>query len=69
MEGKVKWFNNDRGYGFIEYLPNEDIYVHYSTILENGYKSLVKDEEVEFDLIKTEKGYKAKNVKTKKDYD
>lgn len=64
MKSKVKWFNNEKGYGFIEYKPNDDIFVHYSTIRDGEYKSLVKGEIVEFELIKTDTGYKAKNVRT-----
>ena len=48
MKSKVKWFNDEKGFGFIEYKDNEDIFVHYSTIREKGYKTLVKDEVVEF---------------------
>ena len=62
MVGRVKWFNNEKGYGFIEYKENEDVFVHYSAILADGYKSLVEGEEVEFDLIRTDKGLQAKNV-------
>ena len=62
MESKVKWFSDEKGFGFIEYKENEDIFVHYSAIRDNGHKSLIKDEVVEFELIKTENGYKAKNV-------
>ena len=62
MESKVKWFNNEKGYGFIEYKDNEDIFVHYSQILQDGYKSLNQGENVYFDLIETEKGFQAKNV-------
>lgn len=64
MKGTVKWFNNEKGYGFIEY-KNNDIFVHYSTIItdKGEFKSLVKDEIVEFDIVKTIKGLKAKNVK------
>ncbi len=62
MKGKVKWFNNEKGYGFIEYSDQEDIFVHYSTILTPGYKTLVEGEEVEFDLVRTDKGLQAKNV-------
>ena len=62
--GRVKWFNNDKGYGFIEYegLVNEDIFVHYSQILQDGYKSLNQGDNVYFDLIETDKGFQAKNV-------
>ena len=65
MTGKVKWFNDEKGFGFINYKDNEDIFVHYSSIRSKGYKTLTKDEEVEFELVKTDNGYKAKNVKTK----
>ena len=62
--GRVKWFNNDKGYGFIEYegLVNEDIFVHYSAIDQEGYKSLKEGEIVEFTLIETAKGCQAINV-------
>ena len=62
MTGKVKWFNNDKGYGFIEYQDMEDIFVHYSTILSEGYKTLVEGQYVQFDLVRTDKGHQAKNV-------
>ena len=62
MKGNVKWFNNDKGYGFIEYVDGEDIYVHYSAIKHNGYKTLAEGQLVEFDLIQTEKGLQAVNV-------
>ena len=62
MLGKVKWFNNEKGYGFIEYKENEDIFVHYSQILQDGYKSLNQGENVYFELIETDKEYQAKNV-------
>jgi len=60
--GKVKWFNNDKGYGFIEYSNEEDIFVHYSAIRQEGYKSLNEGDEVRFDLIETSKGLQAQNV-------
>ena len=62
MRGNVKWFNNEKGYGFIEYKDNEDIFVHYSAIKQEGYKTLVEGQLVEFDLIETEKGLQALNV-------
>ncbi len=62
MESKVKWFNNEKGYGFIEYKENEDIFVHYSAILQDGYKTLNQGDSVYFDLVETEKGYQARNV-------
>ena len=60
--GRVKWFNNDKGYGFIEYNDNEDIFVHYSTILSEGFKTLVEGQYVDFELVRTDKGLQAKNV-------
>ena len=62
---RVKWFNNDKGYGFIEYegLVNEDIFVHYSAIEQEGYKTLKEGEIVEFTLIETAKGSQAINVR------
>ena len=62
--GRVKWFNNDKGYGFIEFgdLVNEDIFVHYSAILSEGYKTLVEGQYVDFELVRTDKGLQAKNV-------
>ena len=62
MRGNVKWFNNDKGYGFIEYVDGEDIFVHYSAIKKDGYKTLNEGQLVEFDLIRTEKGLQAVNV-------
>lgn len=62
MKGKVKWFNNDKGFGFIEYNDKEDIFVHYSAILTQGFKTLVEGQYVEFDLVRTDKGLQAKNV-------
>ena len=65
MESKVKWFDDEKGFGFIEYKDNEDIFVHYTAIIDGGknkHKSLVKGEIIEFELVKTDNGYKAKNV-------
>ena len=63
--GRVKWFNNDKGYGFIEYegLVNEDIFVHYSQIVDQGFKTLIPGCDVKFELLDTTKGYQAKSVK------
>ena len=63
MRSRVKWFKDEKGYGFIKYNDNEDIFVHYSSIMQDGFKSLKKDDEVEFDLIQTAKGYQAINAK------
>ena len=62
MQGRVKWFNNEKGYGFIDNPNNEDIFVHYSAIKQDGYKTLSEGQIVEFDLIETAKGLQAINV-------
>ena len=67
MESKVKWFNNTKGYGFIEYTDTEDIFVHYSAIDSDGYKTLSENQLVEFKLIETSKGYQAINVQLVKE--
>ena len=64
MESRVKWFNNEKGYGFIEYKENEDIFVHYSAIMQDGYKTLNQGDNVNFDLIESEKGFQAQNVQS-----
>ncbi len=67
MRGTVKWFNNEKGYGFIEYKDNEDIFVHYSAIKQEGYKTLTEGQLVEFNLLETVKGYQALDVVVLKD--
>lgn len=62
MKGRVKWFNNEKGYGFIEYTDNEDIFVHYSAIRQDGYKTLEEGQMVEFKLLETGKGLQALDV-------
>lgn len=62
LQGKVKWFNNTKGYGFIEYEDFEDIFVHYSAIKKDGYKSLSEGDTVNFKLIETNKGLQAIDV-------
>lgn len=62
MTGKVKWFNNEKGYGFILKENYDDIFVHYSSIQNDGFKSLAEGEIVEFDLVHGEKGLQATNV-------
>jgi cold shock protein len=61
--GRVKWFNDAKGYGFIEQ-PNggEDVFVHFSAIVMDGYKTLSEGQEVEFEIRQTEKGLQAANV-------
>ncbi len=63
MIGRVKWFNNEKGYGFIEYQNLEDIFVHYSAISKEGYKTLEEGTSVYFKLIETSKGLQAIEVK------
>jgi len=68
LVGRVKWFNNEKGYGFIEYIEHEngaDIFAHYSAIQQDGYKSLSEGQMVDFRLIETAKGYQAQEVRTK----
>lgn len=63
ITGKVKWFNNSKGYGFIEHPENAaDIFVHYSAIIEEGYKTLIQGQSVEFDVTQGPKGPQAENV-------
>lgn len=63
MQGKVKWFNNEKGYGFIDHQEGSDIFVHYTAIDEEGYKSLDEGQMVEFELLETNKGLQAAKVK------
>lgn len=62
MISRVKWFNNEKGYGFIEYKDNQDVFVHYSAIQTDGYKTLSEGQLVSFKLIETVKGLQALNV-------
>lgn len=62
MRARVKWFNNEKGYGFIEYKENEDIFVHYSAIKQEGYKTLTEGQLVDFTLLETTKGLQAVDV-------
>ena len=64
MRSRVKWFNNGKGYGFIEYDSSTDIFVHYSAILCSGFKTLKEGDIVEFKLVETPKGLQAINVVT-----
>lgn len=67
MNGFVKWFNNQKGFGFIEYKKDEDIFVHYSAIAMEGYKTLNEGDYVSFRLIETGKGLQAVDVKVIKE--
>lgn len=69
MVGRVKWFNNRKGYGFIHFEEDKDVLVHYSSIIDKGYRSLIEGEVVEFDVVRTATGLRAKNVIPQKDYD
>jgi CspA family cold shock protein len=62
-KGKVKWFNNQKGYGFITTDAGSDVFVHFSAIQADGYKSLEEGQAVEFDVEKGPKGDQATNVK------
>jgi CspA family cold shock protein len=62
MIGKVKWFDAEKGFGFINRGEGEDIFVHYSQIQEEGYRSLEEGQEVKFELAKTSRGLQARNV-------
>ncbi len=61
-EGKVKWFNPRKGYGFISSTDGPDVFVHYSSISSEGFKTLVEGDEVSFDIVEGEKGLRAENV-------
>ena len=60
--GKVKWFDNKKGFGFIAQDSGRDVFVHHTSILGTGYKTLKEGETVQFDLIESDKGPKAQNV-------
>ena len=60
--GKVKWFDNKKGFGFIAQSSGQDVFVHHSSIVGSGFKTLEEGEEVSFEIIPSEKGLKAQNV-------
>lgn len=62
MQGKVKWFNAEKGFGFIEREDGEDVFVHFSAIQQDGYKSLEEGQQVEFDIVDGARGSQAANV-------
>lgn len=62
VKGKVKWFNEAKGFGFISQENGDDVFVHYSAIQDNGFKSLYEGQDVTFDIVSSEKGPKAANV-------
>jgi len=61
-QGTVKWFNNEKGYGFISRNSGDDVFVHHSAIQGNGFKSLSEGDNVEFETAKGPKGLQAQNV-------
>lgn len=62
VQGKVKWFNAEKGFGFIEVEGHEDVFVHFSSIDSDGYKSLDDGQEVEFEIVDGDRGPQAANV-------
>ena len=61
-EGTVKWFSNEKGYGFIERANGDDVFVHFSAITMDGYKSLTEGQRVQFEVVQGPKGAQAANV-------
>ena len=61
--GKVKWWDNKKGFGFIAQDSGEDVFVHHSAIQANGFRSLQEGQQVQFDVVKGPKGWQAENVK------
>jgi len=62
QNGKVKWFNNEKGFGFIEVEGGDDVFVHFSAIQGEGYKSLEEGQEVSFEIVEGNRGPQASNV-------
>ena len=62
MKGKVKWFNAEKGFGFIVSEEGKDVFVHFSAIVQDGYKSLEEGQEVTFDVEEGQRGFQAANV-------
>ncbi len=65
IKGKVKWFNDAKGYGFIERDEGGDVFVHYSAIQSTGFRTLTEGQEVEFEIVEGEKGPQASTVVVK----
>jgi cold shock protein len=62
QNGKVKWFNNEKGFGFIEVEGGDDVFVHFSAITGEGFKSLEEGQEVSFEIVEGNRGPQAANV-------
>ncbi len=62
QNGKVKWFNNEKGFGFIEVEGGDDVFVHFTAIQGDGYKSLEEGQEVSFEIVEGNRGPQASNV-------
>ncbi|MEL3972714.1 cold-shock protein CspD [Rossellomorea oryzaecorticis] len=62
QNGKVKWFNNEKGFGFIEVEGGDDVFVHFSAIQGDGFKSLEEGQEVSFEIVEGNRGPQAANV-------
>jgi len=62
MQGKVKWFNAEKGFGFIEREGGDDVFVHFSAIQTDGFRTLEEGQEVEFDIVEGDRGPQAANV-------
>ncbi|HET9401905.1 MAG TPA: cold shock domain-containing protein [Candidatus Acidoferrales bacterium] len=62
MVGRIKWFNNSKGYGFIGREDGPDVFVHYTAIVGDGYRSLQEGDNVEFEIVQGQKGPQASNV-------
>ncbi|MEK3953466.1 cold-shock DNA-binding protein family [Psychrobacillus psychrotolerans] len=62
QQGKVKWFNNEKGYGFIEYNDGEDVFVHFTGIQGDGFRALDEGQQVTFEIIEGNRGPQAANV-------
>ncbi|AKP47510.1 MULTISPECIES: cold-shock protein CspD [Bacillus] len=62
QNGKVKWFNNEKGYGFIEVEGGDDVFVHFTAIQGDGYKSLEEGQAVSFEIVEGNRGPQAANV-------
>ena len=61
--GRVKWFNEAKGFGFIEQEDGQDVFVHYSAVTMDGFKTLHENQEVEFDIVEGPKGLQSQNVR------